>query len=171
VALTVVAVALATAQAGEAGKRYRATGRPGIAVMPIIQSWWGGYERNHTLRFSRIAVTRSSASRSTQTICVQYRLYHFVPSSLGEAPSWMLSGAQRTCRLARPGAVPYFPATFFTPVAQKAYAGEIAVTWSAGGRQLGSARWYAERSDYRCQTIRCSTDVGYRNVAYIIIEF
>jgi hypothetical protein len=173
-AIAMIAAAFAAASPASGAVRYQSTGRPGPAAMPPMYGWYGGFTLQNVLRFSARRIGRSPlAPRRNQTICAQYKLYHFLPSYLGEPPMWTSSwNSGLACNVVPPGRALTVGSMDVEPLPQKAYNAEVWVTWRAGGRRIASAKYdYSSTSDYSCQTFKCSTDYGYQNVAYIMFDY
>lgn len=168
------AQALFVTSPASAVNRYWTRGQPGPAFMPPMYGWYGGFTLQHTLRFATRNVRRSPAAPNrVQQICVQHKLYHFLPSYLGEQPQWAHAWSTVwICRFIGRGQQLTVGYQDFNPIPMKAYNAEVWVRWLVGQRQIGAARFdYNRTSDYRCQTFKCSTDYGYRGHAYIMFDY
>jgi hypothetical protein len=139
-----------------------------------MYGWYGGFTLQNVLRFSARQVGRSaSAPGHNQTICAQYKLYHFLPSYLGEPPMWTSAwNSAPTCRVVPPRGRLNVGSMDVEPQPDKAYNAEVWLTWYAGGRRIASAKYdYSSTNDYSCQTFKCSAAYGYQNVAYIKFDY
>lgn len=154
--------------------RYWKRGQPGAVTMPPMYGWYGGFTLHHTLRFSERTIGRSTAAPGRrQQICVQHKLYHFLPSYLGEPPQWAHAWSSVwICRFVGRGQQLNVAHLDFNPIPVKAYNAEVWVRWFVGQRQIGAARYtYNLTRDYQCQTFKCSTDYGYGGLAYIMFDY
>jgi hypothetical protein len=157
-------------ESAQAVDRVERKGKPGAAQMPRIQGWFYAFESG--LEFGKRSVQRSpSRPRQRQRICVDYRLYRFVPSRFGTEPLWRFDWRSRDCIQVRPGYQADFGAESYQPVPLFAYNAEVWVTWFVGGRRIAFARYdYNRATDYRCLTNKCMTGLWYAGVAGILFE-
>lgn len=136
--------------------------------------WWGGgWPSPHVLRFAERKAWRSPAyPRQSQRICVKFRLFHLIPTTLG-SPNWVRSWQSGWgCSNVPPvrGAAMTVNAFDFEPRGGVAYHAEFSLLWKVGGRRIASASYTYDRPrDYSCQTANCWADYGYQNVAYMQI--
>jgi hypothetical protein len=177
--VTFVVVALSAAAAvlgfgavesAQAVERVEKKGKPGAVRMPQMQGWYYAFENG--IEFGERSVQRSpSRPRRWQKICVDYRLYRFVPGRFGVKPRWRSDWRSKDCVQVRPGYQADFAAERYQPFPLFAYNAEVWVTWLVGGRRIAFARYdYNRATDYRCLTNKCTTGIGYQNVAYILFE-
>jgi hypothetical protein len=166
----VAVLGLGAAESAQAVGRVEKKGKPGAAQMPRMQGWYYAFENG--IEFGERSVQRSpSRPRRWQKICVDYRLYRFVPGRFGVEPRWRFDWRSEECIQVRAGYQANFAAESYQPVPLFAYNAEVWVTWLVGGRRIAFARYdYNRPADYRCLTNKCVSGLWYGGVAGILFE-
>jgi hypothetical protein len=169
VALAGIAAAILAAPAVAPGvTRSVEYGQPGVAQMPAVLGWWT--IDGNILRVPARDISRTTRSRRTQTICADYQLYKFNGTIYEKA--WGFQDNRRWCVRIDAGNKLTVPTWDYAAQPIASYSLNVVVSWRIrGGKRLGRAVYDYDRvGDYQCQTIKCFSQIGYKDVGSIFFD-